>query len=160
MVNAVVERVGPEPGDAGHVLRVAHDVDRQALLGARLGDVEAGARRRVTIRARERGLAVGPGGERRHLVAPADPAGAGEVDDQVRPARGDVEELAVPGDVLDERAVQRVQRRVEGLQRAEGRQVDAGDRAVDEPAPQVQGQRFHLGQLGHGAESRSTRDSP
>ena len=39
----------------------------------------------------------------------------------------------MPGDVLDQRAVEGVQRRVEGLQGAEGGQVDAGDRAVEEP---------------------------
>ena len=38
----VVERVGAEAGHAGDVLGVVDDVDRQALLGARLGDVETG----------------------------------------------------------------------------------------------------------------------
>ena len=47
--------------------------------------------------------------------------------------------------------VERRERRVEGLQRAERGDVDLRDRAVGEPAPQVEGQRFHLGQLGHGA---------
>ena len=36
------QRVGAEAGDARHVVRVADDVDRQALLGARLGEVEPG----------------------------------------------------------------------------------------------------------------------
>ena len=47
--------------------------------------------------------------------------------------------------------LQRGQRRVEGLQRAERRDVDAGDRAAVQPAAQVERQAFDFGQLGHGA---------
>ena len=52
---------------------------------------------------------------------------AGQVHHQVQPGGADVDELAVPGDVVDEAARQRGQRRVEGLQRAERGDVDAGD---------------------------------
>jgi hypothetical protein len=38
----VGQRVGAEGGDAGDLERVADQVDRQPLLGAGLGDVEAG----------------------------------------------------------------------------------------------------------------------
>ena len=79
------------------------------------------------------------------------------MEDQVQAGGLDVEELAVPGDVVDQRALERGQRRVEGLQRAERRDVDLGDGVAVEPAPQVEGQRFHLGQLGHGVESRQNR---
>ena len=37
------ERVRAEPGDAGHLRRVAHQVGGELLLRARLGQVEAGA---------------------------------------------------------------------------------------------------------------------
>ena len=57
----------------------------------------------------------------------------------------------MPGDVVDQRALERGQRRVEGLQGAERGDVDLDDGAVGEPAPQVEGQGFHLGQLGHAA---------
>ena len=57
-------------------------------------------------------------------------------------------------DVLDQRALERPQRRVEGLERAERRDVDRRDGVPVEPAPQVEGQGFHLGQLGHGQSSR------
>jgi hypothetical protein len=39
----LIERVGSEPGDAGHLARVAHDVDGERLLGAGLGEVEPAA---------------------------------------------------------------------------------------------------------------------
>ena len=153
MVKSSLERVGPEARDALDLLRVADDVDRQALAGAGLGDVEARLDVEVGVvddHARgQRVLAVGSRGQRRHLVAPADPARPGEVDDQVDAARVDVEELAVPRDVVDQRAVQRVQRRVEGLQRAERGQVDAADRAADQTTAQVLDEGFDLGQLGH-----------
>ena len=42
-VEAVVEHVDAEPRDAGHVGRPAHHVEREAVLGALLGDVDAAA---------------------------------------------------------------------------------------------------------------------
>ena len=48
----VGQRVGAERGDAGHVLRVADEVGREPLLGAGLGEVEAGRRRRTGCAAR------------------------------------------------------------------------------------------------------------
>ena len=155
----VGERVRSEAGDPGDVLRVADDVRRQALAGAGLGDVEAGlvveddaeGERRLGARLRR---------DRRHLVAPAHPAGAGEVQDQVEAGRLDVEELAVPGDVVDHRALERGQRRVEGLEGAERGDVDLRDGVAVEPAPQVEGQGFHLGQLGHAVSLGRTGDRP
>ena len=67
----------------------------------------------------------------------------------MQPADGHVEELAVPGHVLDQQPLERPQRRVEGLERAERRDVHRGDRVAVQPAPEVEGQGFHLGQLGH-----------
>ena len=58
----------------------------------------------------------------------------------------------MPGDVVDERAVEGVQRRVEGLERAEGGQVDAADRPTHQATAQVLGEGFDLGQLGHDSE--------
>ena len=125
----VGERVGAEPGDARRPPAGRGRRRSPGSSGAGLGDVEAGPGLEVGVVDDDAGgegvLAAGPGGQRRHLVAPADPAGPGEVDDEVQPAGVDVEELAVPGDVLDERALERVQRRVEGLQRAERGEVDA-----------------------------------
>ena len=74
---------------------------------------------------------------------------ARQVHDQVQPADADVEELAVPRDVVDQQPLERAQRRVEGLERAERRDVHRRDRVAVEPAPEVEGQGFHLGQLGH-----------
>ena len=133
------------PGD---VLRVADDVDGQPLLGAGLGDVEPGLV--VENHARgERVLAAGPGRQRRHLVLQRIQPPRARCDDQVEPADVDVQELAVPGDVLDQQPLERPQRRVEGLERAERRDVHGGDRMAVQPAPEVEGQGFHLGQLGH-----------
>ncbi len=146
----VGERVGTQACDAGHLLRVADDVDGQPLLGAGLGDVEPGvvvedapARRAATCcSAAAASSAPRP---------PADPPGAGEVDHQVQPGGADVEELPVPGDAVDDQPVEGGQRRVEGLQRAERRDVDAHDRTVGEPTAQVQREAFDLGELGHGS---------
>ena len=93
-----------------------------------------------TIRAASGDLLFGLGGQRRHLVLPADPAGAGEVQHEVGPGDVDVEELAVPGDAVDQRAGQRGDRRVVGLQAAERRDVDAHDRAAVEAPRQVVGE--------------------
>ena len=52
----------------------------------------------------------------------------------MEPGGLDVEELAVPGDVVDQRALERLHRRVEGLQRAERHDVDPADGTAVEPA--------------------------
>ena len=103
----------------------------------------------MTTRAASGFLLLGRAGSGGHLVAPADPAGPREVDHEVHAARVDVEELAVPGHVVDERAVQGVQRRVEGLERAERGEVDPADRRADQPPAQVLDEGFYLRQLGH-----------
>ena len=55
---------------------------------------------------------------------------------------------------VDERAVQRVQRRVERLEGAERGQVDPADRLADQASAQVLDEGFDLRQLGHADESR------
>ena len=57
----------------------------------------------------------------------------------------------MPRDVLDHQPFERTQGRVEGLEGAERRDVHRRDGVVGEPAPEVEGQGFHLGQLGHNA---------
>ena len=66
----------------------------------------------------------------------------------------DVEELAVPAYTGDRQAVQGGRRRVEGLQRADGGDVDAGHDASGHPLAQVAGQRLDLGQLRHESKPR------
>ena len=112
-----------------------------------------------TTRTASGDLLLGRGGTGRQLVAPADPAGAGEVEDQVETGRLDVEELAVPGDVVDQRALERLHRRVERLQGAERDDVDPADGMTVEPALQIEGQRFHLGQLRHHPSMPTTASS-
>src|SRR6185503_9628342 len=97
-----------EPRHSGHVGRVTDDVDGQRLLRARLGEVQAGAvvegkpgRERALARTWRRGG---------HLVTPADPAAAGQVDHEVQVVDGDVEELAVPGHGSHEQTLQRRRR--------------------------------------------------
>ena len=120
----VAQRVGAERGDAGHVLGASYDVGGEALLGAGLGDVEPAAVVEHDAQRERPTCDPARGGSRRHLVAPADPAGPGEVDHEVQAGGVDVEELAVAGDVVDEGALERLQRRVEGLERAERGDVD------------------------------------
>ena len=84
-MNAGVERLGSESRDARHLVGTSDQRDRQALLGARLGDVEAGPVIEHEARG-ERALA----GSARHRgggdVAPPQPPGAGQVDQQVQPS--------------------------------------------------------------------------
>ena len=66
--------------------------------------------------------------------------------------------VPLPGHVVDEAALERRDRGVEGLERRERDHVDLRDGTVCEPAPQVQGQRFHLGELGHPPSLGRIRD--
>jgi hypothetical protein len=79
------------------------------------------------------------------------------VEHQVDAGGLEIEELAVPAYVVDERALQRAERRVIGLERAELDEVDLGDGAVAQPALQVEGQRLDLRQLGHAASVGTPR---
>ena len=95
----------------GTSMRVAHQVDGQPLLGAHLGEVEAGHRavrelRRQMQPERERPAA----GLRRRgwqRVAPLQPAAAGQMGDQVHPVEVEGEELAVARRTRHDRARQR-----------------------------------------------------
>jgi hypothetical protein len=126
---AELHRVRPEPSDAGHGGGVANDVHRQALLGALLGEVEAGTviqmdpqRKRTAARLRRRW---------RQLVPPVQPAGPGQVYDEVQPADVEVQELPVPPCPGDLQPGQRGVRRVERLDRRHRAQVDAGENMPD-----------------------------
>lgn len=88
--------------------------------------------------------ASGPDGFGREFVPPAQPAGAGEVDHQVQPVDVQVEELAVPGRAGDGQPAERGHRRVVGLQRGEGENIDAGDDMAGRPLPQELRERLHL----------------
>jgi hypothetical protein len=81
------------------------------------------------------------------------------VDDQVQAADVEVEELPVPAHPVDQEPLEGAERRVEGLERAERRQVDRRDRVAGQPALEVEGQRFHLGQLGHGRSVGTRTDT-
>ncbi|AGW40298.1 hypothetical protein O159_00140 [Leifsonia xyli subsp. cynodontis DSM 46306] len=77
-----VERIGSEPGDAGDLGGIADHGDRQALLGAGLCDVESAPVLQHQA-GRQRSLRRSAGGCWRRTLTPADPARAGEVDDEV-----------------------------------------------------------------------------
>ena len=73
---------------------VAHDVDREALLRPLLGEVEAGAV--VEVHAQRRSGPCRGAAARAAGLAPLQPAGPGQVHDQVQPVDVEVEELAAP----------------------------------------------------------------
>jgi len=148
------QRIWPQARDARHLRRVGDEVDGQALLGARLGEVEAGAADLVEVQPElQRALA----GLRRHHrsgVVPAQPARPGQVGDQVerilRPVEElDGEELPVARRPGDDPPDEGLHRRVEGLDGAHRRDVDPRDRAVEGVLAQVVRERLDLGQLGH-----------
>jgi hypothetical protein len=134
--------------------RIAHQIGGELLLGALLGEVEAGP----VVEAhpqRDRTLArLGRG--RGDRVAVVQPAGPGQVDDQVQVAGDDVEELPEPPGSGDLLTVQRGRRRVEGLQRADRGDVDPLDATTDHPLAQVRRERLDLRQFGHATTVPST----
>ena len=93
------QRVRSEAGDAGHLGGIADEIDGEPLLGAGLGEVEAARRAAVELGARCRRSASGPlpgrGGRGRQAVAPLQPAGPRQVNDQVQPIDVEIQELAV-----------------------------------------------------------------
>ena len=86
--------------------------------------------------------------------SPADVAALQQAATGSEPAPAAEPEPAAVADVVDQRALERLHRGVERLQCAEGDHVDPADGMTVEPALQVEGQRFHLGQLGHAGQSR------
>ena len=117
--------------------------------------VPASVRLKPDPSSRRRRSASGPlpgrAGAVGQLVAPAQPAGPRQVEDQVQPLGGDVDELAVPGDVVDLQAPQGRERRVVGLQRAERGELDVGDGVADAALAQEPRERLDLGHLRHGS---------
>ena len=144
------ERVGTEPGDPRDLLRVGHQVHRQALLRAGLGEVEPGPADGVEVHPElERpapGLRWGGGGR----LVPAQPAGPRQVGDQVQRLVGPVgeldgQELPVPGRSGDDATVECRHRRVEGLEHAHAGDVHPRDGPVEGVLAQVVGERLDLG---------------
>ena len=138
---------GPSRAIPGTSRRRPDDVDGQPLAGALLGEVEAVAvvevhaqRERTLARLRRRG---------RQVLAPVQPAGPRQVDDEVQAGDVEVEELAVPAGTGDLEAAERAQRRVERLDRLDRGEVGPRQDAADGVLAQERGQRLHLGQLGH-----------
>ncbi len=141
---------GPSAAMPGTFVRVVDEPHRQPLLGARLGEVEA---RRLAGRAevdaqRDRAFA-GLQRRRGQLVRPAQPAGPRQMGDQDQLAGPHAEVFAPPVGAGNGQSVQRVDRRVEGLEHRQRGDVDAADGLADGVATQVVGQRFDFGQFGH-----------
>ncbi len=80
---------------------------------------------------------------------PAQPSGAGEVDDEVDLADGQVEELAVPADGGDRAALDGGQRRIVGFQDVERDRHRAGHLLADEVAGEEFAQCLDLWEFGH-----------
>ena len=103
----------------------------------------------------------GLGGAGGQVVAPAQPAGAGQVHDQVQaPVGGHVEELAVPADAGDHVAGERGQRRVERLQDRERGRVGPGDGVSGGVLAQEGGQRLYFRQFRHVLQSATYASRP
>ena len=158
---AVRQRIDPQAGDARHLGRVVHHVEREALARARLVQLEP---RRPALGVRREPY---PGGERTppgpggpgagEVVAPAQPAAPAEVRDQVQALALQVEELAVPVHAGDRPPHERRRRRVHGLQRLDRDHVGPGDRTAAGPRAQEGGERLDLGQLRHALQVPGAR---
>ncbi len=72
-----------------------------------------------------------------------------QVGDQVQAAGADVEVLAVATYVVDEGAVERGERRIEGLEGSELGEMDRGDGVPVEASPEILGERLDLGKFRH-----------
>jgi len=134
-------------GHAGHLGRVADDVDGQAFLGAGFGEVKT----RVVVEDDPQceGPAPRPGQSGRLFGLPGQPPCPGEMDHQVQAADVEVEELAAPAHPDDLLALQGERRWVVGLEDAHGDRVDAGDVAADGAGFQQGGEGRDLRQFGH-----------
>ena len=146
----VGQRVGSEAGDA-RARRAGRGrrTPRGSCWVPGLGEVEAGAVVEHDPRGQRR-LAAGPGRHRRHLVAPAHPAGPGQVEDQVQAAsrrcRGTCRAGVTPSTSVPSSADSGGSKVFRALNAA------MSTRTIARPsrrAAQVLAQGFHLGQLGH-----------
>lgn len=141
-----LERVGAEPADARHPLWVLDDVDREPFLGAGLGEVEGGCRAlggEEMHPQRQRALpGLGRGGA--GVVGPAQPSAAREMGDQPDAAAIEAEEFAPPARAGDVATGQRRHGWVEGLDRAQRRDVHASDHRADGMFSQELRQRLHF----------------
>ena len=118
---------------------------------ALLGQVESGAviqpepegQRALTRLRRRRG----------QVVAPAQPAGPGQVHDQVKALVGDeVQELAVPAHLGDHLAAEVGERRIERLQHRERGRVGPRDGVACGVTAQEGGQRLYFRQFRHASK--------
>ncbi len=149
-----IERIRPECRDARNGCRVGDQVYRQALAGARLGEIEAGPVGEPEPE-RQRSPA-GPGRLRRQFSPPPQPACPGQVGDemQYRPAarfllRHQVKELAVAPGRRDRPAAQCGQRRIVGLQHGDLRDIAAVDDAAHGTLPQIGCECLYLWKFRH-----------
>ncbi len=151
-----VEGVRPQLGHAGDVLHGSHDVGSQSLLGSRLSDVESGA----PAQSHPQGERALPrlGRRWRQTVAPPDPPASGQVQDEPQRFGMEEQELPPPADPGDDQPVQGVEGRVEGLEGGEGGQLRPLDHRTSRLVVEESGQRLDLGELGHLATPRSSRN--
>ncbi len=146
-VEAVGQRIGAEAGDARHLLGVVDDVHGEALLGARLGEVEAAPALQDHAQG-ERPLA-GPRRRGGEGVLPAQPAGPGQVGDEVESADPQVEELALAGGGPGRLPFEGGERRIVRLEHADGERKDTGDHPPGEVLVEELPEGLDLRQLGH-----------
>ena len=157
-VEGGIERIRSESGDALDLERVLDDVDRKPLLRSLLGEVEAAVvvqpnpqrKRRLARLCRSR----------RQGVTPMQPAGAGEMGDQVQPGHVEVEELAASRDRINGQAGERRDWWVVRLQHADRRDLDARHDVADSLLGKEVGKRLHLRKFRHAAQSASSRGAP
>ena len=143
----VGEWVRAERLDAGDVGDRVDDVCREPLACPGLGEVEA----RAVVQPDTKGDRRLARANHRlwQGIGPPQPTGAGQMEDQVRSATVDVDELAMTSDARDGRADEGLRRWVEGLEDADRAEVDPRDgQAVQSRAQEVD-KGLHLGQFRH-----------
>ena len=178
------EGIGAQASHRRHLRWVAHHVDCEPLLGARLGDVQGCDRSPRWLPVRPAGV-TGPEhdaqGQRRTsaaptpapaergrrcgwVVAPAGPSGSGQVDDHVQRLTLGIDKLedqmlAEPGEAQDLTAGHGAHGWVEGLEGADGRDLDPGHPQAGGACGQRLGERGDLRQLGHDTQGGMSAQS-
>ncbi|CAG7631305.1 hypothetical protein SBRY_20760 [Actinacidiphila bryophytorum] len=141
------QRVGPEPRDPRHLLRVPHDIDRQVLLRPGLRDVEPRPAHQPHPQ-RQRPLPR-PRRHLRHLLLPPHPPAPGQMHHQPHIPTPKPQELPEPPHLPNSPPLQHPHGRLIRLERMHPHGIHPLHHPPTHPLPQKPHQRLNLRQFRH-----------